>query len=210
MFYYISGKLALLDPGFAVVDAGGVGYRLTITQTTYDAMPPRLTVEEAPTVRLYTYMAVREDGVELFGFATEEELSSFRLLITVSGVGPKAAIAILSLLTPAKLALAICSDDKKAISRANGVGPKTAARIVLELKDKLKGAAFAADADGDTSGGAVPDVSTAAPDKLSDAENALIVLGYSRAEAYAALRKIDTANLEVDDIIRLALKQLMR
>ena len=94
-------------------------------------------------------------------------------------------------------------------SRANGVGPKTAARIVLELKDKLKGAAFAADADGDTSG-AVPDVSTAAPDKLSDAENALIVLGYSRAEAYAALRKIDTANLEVDDIIRLALKQLMR
>ena len=210
MFYYISGKLALLDPGFAVVDAGGVGYRLTITQTTYDAMPPRLTVEEAPTVRLYTYMAVREDGVELFGFATVEELSSFRLLITVSGVGPKAAIAILSLLTPAKLALAICSDDKKTISRANGVGPKTAARIVLELKDKLKGAAFAADADGDTSGGAVSDVSTAAPDKLSDAENALIVLGYSRAEAYAVLRKIDTANLEVDDIIRLALKQLMR
>lgn len=210
MFYYISGKLALLDPGFAVVDAGGVGYRLTITQTTYDAMPPRLTVEEAPTVRLYTYMAVREDGVELFGFATVEELSSFRLLITVSGVGPKAAIAILSLLTPAKLALAICSDDKKTISRANGVGPKTAARIVLELKDKLKGAAFAADADGDTSGGAVSDVSTAAPDKLSDAENALIVLGYSRAEAYAVLRKIDTANLEVNDIIRLALKQLMR
>lgn len=210
MFYYISGKLALLDPGFAVVDAGGVGYRLTITQTTYDAMPPRLTVEEAPTVRLYTYMAVREDGVELFGFATVEELASFRLLITVSGVGPKAAIAILSLLTPAKLALAICSDDKKTISRANGVGPKTAARIVLELKDKLKGAAFAADADGDTSGGAVSDVSTAAPDKLSDAENALIVLGYSRAEAYAVLRKIDTANLEVDDIIRLALKQLMR
>lgn len=209
MFYYISGKLALLDPGFAVVDAGGVGYRLTITQTTYDAMPPRLTVEEAPTVRLYTYMAVREDGVELFGFATVEELSSFRLLITVSGVGPKAAIAILSLLTPAKLALAICSDDKKTISRANGVGPKTAARIVLELKDKLKGAAFAAAADGDTAG-AVPDVSTAAPDKLSDAENALIVLGYSRAEAYTALRKIDTANLEVDDIIRLALKQLMR
>ena len=209
MFYYISGKLALLDPGFAVVDAGGVGYRLTITQTTYDAMPPRLTVEEAPTVRLYTYMAVREDGVELFGFATEEELSSFKLLITVSGVGPKAAIAILSLLTPAKLALAICSDDKKAISRANGVGPKTAARIVLELKDKLKGSAFAADADSDTSG-VIPSISATTPDKLSDAENALIVLGYSRAEAYAALRKIDTANLEVDDIIRLALKQLMR
>ena len=87
---------------------------------------------------LYTYMAVREDGTELFGFSTEEELSAFKMLITVSGVGPKAAISILSTLTPEKLALAICTEDKKAISQANGIGPKTAARIILELKDKLK------------------------------------------------------------------------
>ena len=90
MFYYIEGKLAHLDYGFAVVDAHGVGYKLTITQTTYEAMPPHLSVSEAPTVRLYTYMAVREDGIELFGFASESELEAFKLLITVSGVGPKA------------------------------------------------------------------------------------------------------------------------
>ena len=105
-------------------------------------MPHHLTASEAPTVKLYTYMAVREDGIEMFGFNSEDELSSFKLLISVSGVGPKAAISILSELTPAKLAIAICSDDKKAISRANGIGTKSAARIILELKDKLKGQSF--------------------------------------------------------------------
>ena len=138
MFYYIKGKLAHLDPTYAVVDAGGVGYKLTISASTHSQMPPHRSVSEAPEVTLYSYMAVREDGIELFGFATEEELDSFKMLITVSGVGPKAAISILSLLSPQKLALAICTDDKKTISKANGIGPKTAARIVLELKDKLK------------------------------------------------------------------------
>lgn len=209
MFYYISGKLALLDPTFAVVDANGVGYKLTITQTTYSAMPPHRSVQEAPIVRLYTYMAVREDGIELFGFATEEELSSFKLLITVSGVGPKAAIAILSLLTPAKLALAICTEDRKSISAASGVGPKTAARIILELKDKMNKEGFATDDDM----GAAESVSVATPNKsnkLSDAQDALTVLGYSRNEAINALKGIDIEKLEVDDIIRLALKKLMR
>ena len=209
MFYYISGKLAMLDPTFAVVDAGGVGYRLTITQTTYAAMPPHRSVQEAPTVTLYSYMAVREDGIELFGFATEEELKSFKLLITVSGVGPKAAIAILSLLTPQKLALAICSEDKRAISQANGVGPKTAARIILELKDKLKAESFG---DMEAVGGvSLADVAASAPSsKLSDAQDALTVLGYSRTEAANVLKGIDVENLEVDDLIRLALKKLMK
>ena len=138
MFYYISGKLAHLESGFAVVEAnGGVGYKLSITGTTYDSMPPRHTVSEPPAVKLFTYMSVREDGIELFGFATESELSAFKMLLSVSGVGPKAAISILSFLTPEKLALAVCSEDTKTISRANGVGAKTAARIVLELKDKM-------------------------------------------------------------------------
>ena len=207
MFYYISGKLAHLDTSFAVVDAGGVGYKLTISQATYSQMPPHRSVEEKPTVTLYSYMAVREDGIELFGFATEEELNSFKLLITVSGVGPKAAISILSLLSPQKLALAICTDDKKTIAKANGIGPKTAARIVLELKDKLKGQSFEDSDDGDT-------VSTfdepQASDKRADALSALTVLGYSRSEADAVLKKIDTKSLEVDDIIREALKKLMR
>ena len=137
MFYYISGKLAHLDPAFAVIDASGVGYKLAISGTTHAAMPHHLTVNEAPTVKLYTYMAVREDDVELFGFANEAELSSFKMLLGVSGVGPKAAISILSLLTPEKFALAVCTEDRKTIAKANGIGPKTAARVILELKDKL-------------------------------------------------------------------------
>ena len=153
-------------------------------------------------------MAVREDGIELFGFSSEDELASFKMLITVSGVGPKAAISILSELTPAKLAIAICSDDKKAISRANGVGPKSAARIVLELKDKLKGQSFS-DSDGETI--SAEELSTTTPSgKRKDAEDALTGLGYSRNEASAALRSIDVDSLELGEIIRLALKKLMR
>ena len=207
MFYYINGKLAALDPAYAVIDAGGVGYKMTITQTTYSAMPPRLTVSEPPTVKLYSYMAVREDGVELFGFISEEELSAFKMLITVSGVGPKAAVAILSHLTPTKLALAICTEDKKAISQANGIGPKTAARIILELKDKLKNQ-FTDDGDNDSTAYSVSTESVG--NKLGDAQDALAVLGYSRSEAIAALKGIDTDKLELDEIIRLALKKLMR
>ena len=209
MFYYISGKLAHLDPTFAVVDAGGVGYKLTISGSTHAAMPHHLTVSEPPTVKLYSYMAVREDGVELFGFASEEELSSFKLLITVSGVGPKAALSILTQLTPQKLAIAICTDDKKAIAKANGIGPKTAARIILELKDKLQKEAIA---EADLSSSADDELVTAigGSSKKRDAEDALAVLGYSRSEASAALRSIDIDSLELDEIIRLALKKLMR
>ena len=208
MFYYISGKLAYLDPSFAVVDAGGVGYKLTISGTTHASMPSYLTAAEPPTVKLYTYMSVREDGVELFGFYREEELSSFKLLISVSGVGPKAAISILTQLTPQKLAVAICSNDTKAIAKSNGIGPKTAARIVLELKDKLQKEALILDAD-DLSLMVEPSGASASG-KKKDAEDALAVLGYSRSEAAAALRSIDTEKLELDDIIRLALKKLMR
>ena len=132
MFYYLSGTLALAAPGLAVVDVGGVGYKLTISENTYAALPRRgLTDAAAPGVKLYTYMAVREDDIELFGFASEAELSSFRMLLGVSGVGPKAAMAILSILTPEKFALAVCMEDRKAIAKASGIGPKTAARIVL-------------------------------------------------------------------------------
>ncbi len=207
MFYYISGKLAHLDPSFAVVDAGGVGYKLTISGTTYAAMPPHLTVQEPPTVKLFTYMSVREDGVELFGFSKEEELSSFKMLITVSGVGPKAAISILTQMTPQKLAVAICTDDKKAIAKANGIGPKTAARIVLELKDKLQKETVL---DGEPLDDIENVIDNSRSAKRKDAEDALTVLGYSRSEAASALKSIDTEALELDDIIRLALKKLMR
>ena len=209
MFYYINGKLAHLDPTFAVLDVGGVGYKLTISGSTHSAMPPHLSVSEAPTVKLFTYLAVREDDIELFGFASEEELSSFKMLISVSGVGPKAALSILTQMTPQKLAIAICTDDKKAISKANGIGPKTAARIILELKDKLQKEAIA---EADLSSSADDELVAAigGSSKKRDAEDALAVLGYSRSEASAALRSIDIDSLELDEIIRLALKKLMR
>ena len=207
MFYYIKGKLVHLEPTFAVVDVGGVGYKLTVSGTTYEAMPLR-SVTDPPQVTLYTHLAVREDDIELYGFATQAELSSFRMLLTVSGVGPKAALAVLSLLSPEKFALAVCTDDRRTISRANGVGPKTAARIILELKDKML----------KENGGAIPDggavsAAPAAPagrGKLSEAVDALIVLGYSRPEALTALKTVDTDRLELEAIIRAALKNLMK
>lgn len=207
MFYYIKGTLAMLDPTFAVVDAGGVGYKLTISANTHDAMPPHLSVSTPPEVKLYTHMAVREDGIELFGFGSHEELSAFKMLITVSGVGPKAAISILSILTPEKLALAVCSEDAKTIAKANGVGAKTAARIILELRDKLMKETPAEVLSGKTASiGASP---AAGKGRLAEAQDALTVLGYTRAEATSALAGIDPT-LGLEDMIRLALKKLMR
>ncbi len=208
MFYYISGRLAMLDPSFAVIDAGGVGYRLSISYTTYSLLSHDSANSKSENVTLYSYMAVREDGVELFGFNTVDELDAFKLLITVSGVGPKAAIAILSQLSPQRLTLAICSEDKKAISQANGIGPKTAARVILELKDKLSKAPIGAD----TADISISDIqsNTANQSKLSDAQEALMALGYSRNEAYNVLKTLDTANMELDEIIRLALKKIMK
>lgn len=202
MYYYISGTLAHKSMGFAVIDAGGVGYKLTVSQNTYDRLPLA-----GNAAKLYTYLAVREDGIELFGFYDETELSSFQMLITVSGVGPKAAMSILSLLTPEKFALAVCTEDTKAISKASGVGPKTAARIVLELKDKLikeHGAEF----------NAVPEIGSSAKGspargKLTEALDALMVLGYQRAEATAVLKSLPTEQMTLEEIIRQALKKLM-
>ena len=205
MFYYVSGKLALLDPTFAVVDANGVGYKTTITQTTYTFLRGQSSVDS---VRLYTYLAVREDGIELFGFATNDELDAFKLLITVSGVGPKAAVSILSQLTPKKLFIAICTDDKKSISQANGIGPKTAARIILELKDKIAKSVDISPEDTLTVHASEPRIP--ASSKLSDALEALMALGYTRNEAQNVLKSIDTEKLELDDIIRLALKKIMK
>ncbi len=209
MYYYIRGELVVSTLNTAVVDAGGVGYKMTISENTYRALPRRS--DRNPTVTLYTYLSVREDGIELFGFESERELSSFKMLLSVSGVGPKAAMAILSLLTPEKFALAVCTEDKKTISKASGVGPKTAARIILELRDKLMKETSIDD-----------DLSTAVLDhsaeaagapargKMSEAMDALLVLGYSRTEAQNALKAIDTQALSIEDIIKEALKKLMK
>lgn len=202
MFYHIAGEYVHIDENFAVIDCGGVGYRLTVSRNTATALG---TPAEGRRVKLYTYLQVREDDLELFGFADEAELAAFRLLISVSGVGPKAAMAILSLFNPDQLAIAVASEDTKAISRANGVGGKTAARVVLELRDKfgslpVTGKAGPAKV---ALGGAAAPVSGG---KLGEALDALSVLGYSRAEANEALRHIDTAPLSVEEIITTALK----
>ena len=210
MFYYISGKLAHLESGVAVLDAGGVGYRLTISGTTYDAMPPNRSVKEPPTVLLYTYMAVREDGIEMFGFASETELASFKLLISVSGVGPKAAMSILSLLSPEKFALAVCTEDKKTIAKANGIGPKTAARIILELKDKLMKEHAGDDLLSASANVPSQEIASGARGKLAEATDALIVLGYSRNEALGVLKDLNTDTMDLEEIIRAALKKLMK
>lgn len=201
MFYHIAGKFVHKEESFAVIDCGGVGYRLTISMNTAEALGY---ADGERTVKLYTYLQVREDDIELFGFYTEEELAAFRLLISVSGVGPKAAMAILSLFTPTKLAMAVTAEDTKAISRANGIGAKTAARVVLELKDKFKGLPMQSTVSTAQEGVSMP--SMAANGKLTEALEALTVLGYGRTEVMEALRKLDTASLTVEQIITAALK----
>lgn len=203
MFYHIAGEFVHIDESFAVIDCGGVGYRLTVSRNTATALG---TPGEGRRVKLFTSLQVREDDIELFGFADEAELAAFRLLISVSGVGPKAAMAILSLFNPDQLAIAVASEDTKAISRANGVGAKTAARVVLELKDKfgaipVTGKAGSIKTALGLTGGAAP-----SGGKLGEALDALSVLGYSRAEASEAMRHIDTAALSVEQIITAALK----
>lgn len=207
MFYYIKGELTKLLPGLAVIEAGGVGYALTVSDTTHASLAPLYDVKAPRTAKLYTYMAVREDGVDLFGFHKEEELSAFRLLISVSGVGPKAGISILSTLTPEKLALAICTEDSKALAKANGIGNKTASRIILELKDKFSKESIPADAEGLAP--TVTSTAGASSGKLNEATDALMVLGYSRAEALNALKNVNVDQLSLEDVILAALKKLM-
>ena len=205
MIHCLTGELIFLDAlsMTAVIDCCGVGYKVAVTGNTLTKLNnPAASAKEK--VRLYTYMAVREDAVELYGFYTTEELDTFRMLIGVSGVGPKAAVAILSIMTPAALSAAIQAEDAKALSRAQGVGGKTAARIVLELKDKFAKKLFS---DVPETAGAAPAATSGG--HLSDARDALLVLGYSRSEITAALQGQDPA-LDTEEIIRRALAKLMK
>ena len=200
MFYHISGELVGVEANTAIIDCNGVGYCLTVSANTQ-----RNLKSTGQKVKLYTHFSVREDGVELYGFYDIEERDTFKMLITVSGVGPKAAINIMSALTPEAFAVAVANGDTKLISKAQNVGAKTAARIILELKDKV-----AKNVSVD-SGESFADISSVSgSEKLSEAQNALVVLGYKQSEALAALKGIDVNQNEIEDIIRLALKKLMR
>lgn len=198
MFYHLNGELCLADAGCAVIDCGGVGYQLTISANTANAISGSL----GKTVKLLTHLAVREDGVELFGFRTKEELSCFKLLISVSGVGPKAAMSILSVMTPDRFSFAVCTEDAKALSKAPGIGSKTAARIVLELKDKISKDTVS----GFASNMEMPAAAPAASGAMSEALDALSVLGYSRAESLEALKAAGGKSMTLEETITFALK----
>ena len=198
MFYYVKGKVAICEPGVVVIDAGGVGYAVQTSATSASQVQP------GDNATFYTYLHVREDIFDLYGFITRDELDCFKLLMGISGVGPKAALSILSVTNPASLALAVLTDDQKALSAAPGVGKKLAQRIILELKDRMsKGQLESAASVGEPMG-VLPESGTAADDAIA----ALMVLGYSRAEATTALKGADLTGLSVDEIVRIALKKL--
>ena len=200
MYYYISGELVLADPVNAVIDAQGVGYRIYISGTTLGKIASKI----GSNVRLYTYLSVKDDAMELYGFYTLEELASFKMLISVSGVGAKSAVSILSLMSPERFAQAVVNGDAKAIAKAQGIGSKTAQRIILELKDKI-GKELSPDDDyiGETVSNA------SASSNIAAATDGLLVLGYTRSEAAYALKGLDPS-LDVEVLIRNALSKLMK
>ena len=199
----MKGTVALMEPGLAVLDCGGVGYACKTTNYTLGGL------QMGKPATLYTHLSVREDGVELYGFATREEKRLFLQLISVSGVGPKAALSILSTTPPSQLALSIITEDVKTLMMAPGIGKKSAQRIVLELRDKLakeQGELPAASADVTVS----DDHLRIPEDKVAEASAALAVLGYSQPEIQQALRGLDLKTLSREEIIKAALKNRMQ
>ncbi len=204
MFYYLKGELAYRDINTCVIDCGGVGYKLTVSLITSEAMVSKLGKE----IKLFTHLAVREDGIELFGFGSYEEKECFNRLTSVSGIGPKAAMSILSTMPPEKLALAICTDDAKAIAKSPGIGAKSALRIILELKDKMS-----KDMLNDSiinAGNSISAANYNQNSSFSEATEALMVLGYDKATVLSVLRGVDPAITDSGEIIRHALKKLAR
>ena len=195
MIYNVKGTLTYTDPAFAVIECSGVGFKCFVSMTTLRELP-----SIGNEVNLYTYMSVREDALDLFGFFEVDELEAFKLLISVSGIGPKAAIAILSVLTPSKLSVAISSGDVRSIQMAQGVGKKTAERVVLELKDKMVGI-----------GTVAVDVqnaqSVASSSDAQEAVEVLVSLGFSQSDAATVVGAMDKS-LSVDDMVRKGLRQL--
>ena len=199
MFYYLNGVITHMGPQLAVVDCGGVGYACRTTSHTLSF----LRIGEK--AKLFTYLYVREELVELYGFGTENELNCFQLLIGVSGVGPKAALAILSANTPEGVAACIITGNEKSLTAAPGIGKKIAQRIILELKDKLaKGKLPTEEVYGGTGVTIIPE------DKNSEAMAALAVLGYGPGEITAALKGIEMTELSLEEVIRQALRKMVK
>ena len=199
MFYYVNGTVAEIETGLAVIDCGGVGYACATTNYTLSQL------KKGERAKLYTYLNVREDAMEMFGFASQSELRSFKMLIGVSGVGPKAALSILSSTTPQQLSMAVVMGDEKALTAAPGIGKKIAQRIILELKDKL-----IKEQGGFEAGSGAAVAMPAQSNKAGEAAAALAVLGYGSQEIAAALKGIDMDALPLEEIIRQSLKKMVK
>ena len=198
MFYYVEGTVAHVEPYLAVIDCGGVGYACRTTNYTISQ------IKIGEVKRLYTYLNVGDGIFELYGFASERELNSFKLLIGVSGVGPKAALAILSVGTPEHLTMAVITGDEKALTAAPGVGKKLAQRIILELKDKIAK---------ETQEIGLPSAAAGAVavgGKAAEAAAALAVLGYTQQDISVVLKGVDVESLTLEEIIRQSLKKMVK
>lgn len=198
MFAYIKGSLEMKTTGYVVIDVGGIGYKIFMSETAIEKLG-----EIGDIIKVHTYLRVREDDMSLYGFNTNEELRMFELLLSVSGIGAKLAITILSNITPSSFALAVITDNVEKIKELPGIGAKSAQRIILELKDKLKTAQKENEEETTKENKENND------DKINEAVSALQVLGYSKKEINEAMEKVDKT-LSVEDIIRKGLSNLAR
>lgn len=199
MISYIKGKLEIKSKDYIVVDVDGIGYKIFMSETAINEL------EKGTEVKVFTYMRVREDDISLYGFLNNEELVTFELLISVGGVGAKSAITILSNITPSKFALAVITNDVNTLKKLPGIGAKTAARIILELKDKMKTEQSIEENKNEEIKEAI-----VLDNKANDAVEALCVLGYTRKDVEKVLSNIDTNKLTVEEIIKQGLKYLGR
>lgn len=198
MLAYINGKIEIKTNEYVIADVGGIGYKIFMSESSLAEL------ELGSNKKIFTYMKVREDDISLYGFLNNEELLTFELLISVGGVGAKTAIGILSNIVPSSFALAVISNDVNTLKKLPGIGAKTAQRIILELKDKMKSESAISQTD--------EEIKTAVKlgSKVEDAMEALLVLGYNRKEIEKSLEKIDTKELDVEGIIKEGLKLLGR
>lgn len=199
MISYIKGRLEIKSKDYIIIDVGGIGYKIFMSKTAIKEL------EKGKEVKIFTYMKVREDDISLYGFLNNEELVTFELLISVGGVGAKSAITILSNISPSKFALAVITNDVNTLKKLPGIGAKTAARIILELKDKMKTEQSIENSNNEQTKKAI-----VLDNKANDALEALCVLGYSRKEVENVISKIDTSKFSVEEIIKQGLKFLGR
>lgn len=201
MIAYIKGQLELIGEDYVIVDHNGMGYQIFVPASVLEQMPAR-----GSNVKIYTYLYVREDNLCLYGFLTRDDLHVFRLLITVNGIGPKGALGILSTISPDELRFAVLAGDTKTISKAPGIGSKTAQKLIIELKDKLK----LEDALDHISDSAQSFEDSRNSDSRNEAVLAMVALGYSQTQALQAVRSCDiTEDMTSDEILKLALKKIL-